>query len=262
MTSKGLRGRLTNAAWLIAPLAAFLILWELVAWFGPFPKDLFPPVEDVFSAFLQAVRSGLLGAAILGTLQRLVLGFAMAALIGLVVGILMGRYRFVEDLLMPAVSTGIAIPGVAYAPMFVLWFGLGNLPAVLLVGFASSFTIILNTWKGVKAVREIYIRAACSMGTNDRQLFVKIILPAALPYILTALRLGLAQAWRNLVAVEMLTAVTYGLGGMIFAAQQFLNTGLMLTGIVFIALLGALLEKQVFLRLERYTVIRWGMMTA
>src|SRR5690606_26521657 len=109
-----------------------------------------------------------------------------------------------------------------------LWFGLGNLPAVLLVGVASCFIIILNTWKGVKAVKPVWLRAATVMGANERQLFRKVMLPGALPYIVTGLRLGLAQAWRILVAVEMLMAVERGLGWMIFGARQFLQTDVML----------------------------------
>ena len=234
-----------------APFLTVLAAWEAIARVGPFPRGLFPPLAVVGSALLQSIASGLLWGSALGSLQRLLVGFLMAATVGLSIGILMGRYRLAEDVLMPAVSTGLAIPGVAYAPLFVLWFGLGDLPAILLVGLASSFTIIVNTAKGVQAVRDILIRAALSLGTSERQMFYKVILPGALPDILTALRLGLAQAWRNLVAIEMLTAVTHGLGSMIFTAQQFLNTGLMLTGVAFIALLGALLEKQVFVRLER-----------
>ena len=125
---------------------------------------------------------------------------------------------------MPLVSIGNPIPGLAYAPLFVLWFGLGNLPAVLLVAFAAAFPIVLNTWTGVKAVKEIWIRAAQAMGARDRQLFWKVVLPGALPYILTGLRLGLARAWRVLVAVEMLTSVRLGLGWLIFGAREFLNT--------------------------------------
>ena len=261
-TASRLAHWLRRVASLAVPFLTVLVLWEAIARFGSFPRNLFPPLTVVYAALVQSVSSGLLLAAAFGSLERLLLGFLMAATIGLVAGVLMGRYRLAEYVLMPAVSTGISVPGVAYAPLFVLWFGLGDLPAILLVGLASSFTIVMNTWKGVKGVREILIRAAISMGTSERQLFFKVILPGALPNILTALRLGLAQAWRNLVAIEMLTAVTYGLGSMIFSAQQFMNTGLMLTGIAFIALLGTLLEKQVFAPLERATVVRWGMLTA
>jgi ABC-type nitrate/sulfonate/bicarbonate transport system permease component len=174
----------------------------------------------------------------------------------------MGRSRWAEEILLPIVSVGNPIPGLAYAPLFVIWFGLGDLPAVLLVGFSASFPVAVNTWTGVKAVREIWIRAAQAMGARQRQLFRKVVLPASLPYLLTGLRLGLARAWRVLVAVEMLTAVREGLGWLIFGAREFLNTDVMLAGIAVIGLVGLGLEKLVFERLERFTVVRWGMLTA
>ena len=105
---------------------------------------------------------------------------------------------------------------------------------MLLVAFVSAFPIIFNTWTGVKAVKEIWVRSAQAMGADDRRLFVKVIVPGALPYILTGLRLGLAQAWRILVGIEMLAAVPWGLGWMIFGAREFLNTDVMLAGVVVI----------------------------
>ena len=172
----------------------------------------------------------------------------------------MGRSRRVEDIALPLVSIGAPIPGLAYAPLFLLWFGLGNKSAVLLVAFVSAFPIVFNTWTGVKAVKEIWVRSAQAMGADDRRLFVKVIVPGALPYILTGLRLGLAQAWRILVGIEMLAAVPWGLGWMIFGAREFLNTDVMLAGVVVIGIIGLALEKLVFQKLEEYTVMRWGMM--
>jgi ABC-type nitrate/sulfonate/bicarbonate transport system permease component len=98
------------------------------------------------------------------------------------------------------------------------------------------------------------------MGADRARLFRLVILPGALPYILTGLRLGLAQAWRILVGVEMLAAVPWGLGWLIFGAREFLATDVMLAGIVVIAVIGLALEKLVFRRLEEFTVVRWGMM--
>ena len=251
-----------NVAWTLFPFLVVGIVWEVIARSGIYPPKLFPSLVTVFDALLRLTASGALWANAQGTLWRLVLGFALSAVVGIAIGIAMGRYRFMEDVFLPIVSIGYPIPGLAYAPLFVLWFGLGDLPAVLLVGIASSFAVTINTWKGVKGVKEIWVRAAEVMGANDRQMFVKVILPASLPYIFTGLRLGLAQAWRILVAVEMLTAVLKGLGWMIFGAQEFLNTDVMLVGIATIGAIGLLLEKQVFRRLENYTVVRWGMMSA
>jgi len=236
-------------------------LWEAVAHLGVFPVQFFPPLESIAAAFARLTASGVLPHHAFDTLIRLTAGFALAGLVGIVVGVLMGRSRRAEDILLPLVSIGAPIPGLAYAPLFLLWFGPGNIPAVALVAFVSAFPVIYNSWTGVKAVKEIWLRSAQAMGADDRRLFRHVVLPGALPYIVTGLRLGLAQAWRILVAVEMLAAVPWGLGWLIFGAQEFLNTDVMLSGIAVIALIGLGLEKLVFQPLENFTVVRWGMMT-
>lgn len=235
------------------------MLWQAFALYGPFPPRLFPTVDRVAAAFARLVANGVLPIHALSTLLRLAAGFALGAVLGVAIGLAMGRWRRAEELLLPIVSVGNPIPGLAYAPLFVLWFGLGNAPAILLVGFAAAFPVAVNTWTGVKAVKPIWIRAAQSMGAAERHLFRAVVLPGALPYVLTGLRLGLARAWRVLVAVEMLTSVSLGLGWLIFGAREFLATDVMLAGIAVIGLVGLGLEKLVFEPLERFTVVRWGM---
>jgi NitT/TauT family transport system permease protein len=243
------------------PFLVLALIWECAAHLGIFPPKLFPPLEGVASAFAHLTRTGILPHHVLDTVVRLLAGFALAALAGAGIGFAMGRSRRAEDILLPLVSIGAPIPGLAYAPLFLLWFGLGNTSAVLLVAFVSAFPIIFNTWTGVKAVKEIWVRAAQAMGADSSRLLQHVILPGALPYMLTGLRLGLAQAWRILVGVEMLAAVPWGLGWMIFGAREFLDTDVMLSGVVAIGLIGVLLEKLVFARIEQYTVMRWGMLS-
>lgn len=237
-------------------------LWEAVAHSGAFPARLFPSLEQVAATFARLTAQGILPHHAALTLYRLAAGFAIASLIGVALGIVMGRSRRAEAFLLPLVSIGAPIPGLAYAPLFLLWFGLGDSGSIVLVAFVSAFPVILNTWTGVKAVKEIWLRAARTMGADERRLFRYVILPGAAPYILTGLRLALAQAWRILVAVEMLAAVPWGLGWLIFGAREFLNTDAMLAGIAMIALIGVALDKLAFEPIERYTVVRWGMMAA
>jgi len=246
----------------VFPFVVVFGLWEIVARAGVFPPRLFPTLETIVAAFVRLTESGILPHHVLDTVLRLLSGFALAAVVGVVIGIVMGRWRLGENIFLPLVSIGAPIPGLAYVPIFLLWFGQGNKAAIPLVGFVSAFPIIFNTWTGVKAVKEIWVRSAQAMGANNKQLFVKVILPGALPYVLTGLRLGLAQAWRILVGIEMLAAVPWGLGWMIFGAQQFGNTDVMLAGIVVIGAMGLALEKLVFQRLEKITVVRWGMITS
>lgn len=235
-------------------------IWEIVARSGVFPRKLFPTLGDVARSFVDLTISGILPHHAIETVLRLLGGFGLAAIIGISIGVLMGRSRRAEDIILPLVSIFAPIPGLAYAPLFLLWFGPGEVSAILLVAFVSMFAIIFNSWTGVKAVKEIWLRSAQAMGADDRRVFRHVILPGALPYILTGLRLGLAQAWRILVAVEMLAAVPWGLGWLIFGAREFLNTDAMMAGILVIALIGLGLEKYVFQKIEDYTVVRWGMM--
>lgn len=246
----------------VFPFLVVGALWEILAHSGFLPTRLFPPIETVAATFVRLTLNGILLHHALDTMIRLLTGFGLAAAVGVTLGILMGRFRLAEDIFLPLVSIAAPIPGLAYAPLFLLWFGLGETSAVLLVAFVSCFSIIFNTWTGVKAVKEIWIRSALAMGADNRRLFRSVVLPGALPFIFTGLRLGLAQAWRILVAIEMLASVKWGLGWLIFGAREFLNTDVMLSGIALIAIIGLALEKLVFQRLEDYTVVRWGMITS
>jgi len=246
----------------LATFAAIAAAWEILAVYGGFPPKLVPGLGVIVETFFRLAGNGILLAATVATLYRLVAGFLFAAVIGVAAGIAMGRRQWIEDTLLPLVTFFYPIPGLAYAPLFVLWFGLGDFPTILLVGISSCFTVIINTWKGVKAVKPVWLRSAQVMGAQDREMFWRVVVPAALPYILIGLRLGLAQAWRLLIAVEMLMSVQRGLGWLIFGAQTFLNTDVMLASIATIGMIGILLERQLFTRIERLTVVRWGMVTA
>ena len=246
----------------VATFAVIALAWQLLATYGGFPPKLVPGLGAIADAFVRLASNGTLLAATIATLYRLIGGFALAGIIGVSLGIAMGRRQWIEDTALPIVSFLYPIPGLAYAPLFVLWFGLGDLPTILLVGVSSSFTITINTWRGVKSVKPIWLRSAEVMGAGDADIFQRVVLPGALPYVMIGLRLGLAQAWRILIAVEMLMSVQRGLGWLIFGAQTFLNTDVMLATIAVIGAIGILLERQVFARIERYTVVRWGMVAA
>ena len=254
--------RLGIALTVVLPFILLATGWQLLVAYGSFPAKLVPDLRVVAEALLRLTENGVLIAAVGATLFRLAMGFLLAALFGVVIGVLMGRHQWIEETLLPLVSFLYPIPGIAYAPLFVLWFGLGDTPAILLVAVASTFVVIINSWKGVAAVKPIWIKSAESMGAQGLNMFWKVIVPGALPYILTGLRLGLATAWRILVAVEMLMSVKRGLGWLIFGSQEFLNTDIMLATIAVIGLIGLVLEKLVFEKIERVTVVRWGMLTA
>lgn len=251
--------RIWNA---VFPFLVVGAIWELIAHYGSFPRRLFPPLETIFLAFVDLTSSGIIFQHVGQTVMRLMLGSLLAAAVGIAIGLAMGTSRRIEDMLSPLVSIFAPIPGLAYAPLFMLWFGLGNFSTVVLLGFVSFFPVVLNTWMGVRGVKPLWIRSARALGANDAVMFRQIIFPSSLPYILTGLRLGVAQGWRILVAAEMLAAVPWGLGWLIFGAREFMNTDVMLAGITVIGLTGLVIESLLFKQIEKYTLVRWGMMSA
>lgn len=243
------------------PLLAFAAIWEIPVRLAGLPPKLFPPVGAVLVRAWRLLGSGILWQHAGATLGRLLVGFAMAGLIGIVVGLAMGRSRRVEEFCLPLLSVLMPIPALAWVPLFILWFGLGDVPTILLVGFAAAIPIASNVWTGVRGVKEIWIRAATIMDVSGPELFRKVVLPGAMPAVLAGLRIGMGRAWPAVVAGEMIAATRSGLGWMIFASREFLNTDVMFVGIGVVGLVGLLLERVAFQRLEDKTLARWGMLS-
>jgi NitT/TauT family transport system permease protein len=186
----------------------------------------------------------------------------LAAAVGLPVGILMGRYKAVENFFVPLVSAFMPIPSLAWVPVFILWFGLGNTVAILIVLYAAFFPMVLNVWSGVRAVNPLWLRAADAMGADEKALFWKVIMPGAAPFIIAGLRQAFLRAWIAVIGAEFLAASDWGLGWVIFDSKEFLNADVMIASLAVIGAIGFVFERVVFGSLEKYTVQRWGMVQA
>jgi NitT/TauT family transport system permease protein len=160
---------------------------------------------------------------------------------------------------MPLASALMPIPSLAWVPVFILWFGLGNTVAILIVFYAALFPMLLNTWSGVRAVNPLWLRAAGAMGADERALFWKVIVPGSSPFIITGVRQAFLRAWIAVIGAEFLAASDWGLGWVIFDAKEFLNADLMLASLVVIGAIGFAFERIVFGGIEKATVQRWGM---
>jgi NitT/TauT family transport system permease protein len=174
----------------------------------------------------------------------------------------MARHRAVENFVLPLASALMPIPSLAWVPVFILWFGLGDAVTVAIVFYAASFPMLLNTWTGVRAVNPLWLRAAEVMGADTRTLFWKVIIPGASPLIITGLRQAFVRSWIAVVGAEMLAASDFGLGWIIFDAKEFLNADVMIASLLVIGAIGFVFERLVFASLERFTVLRWGMVRA
>jgi NitT/TauT family transport system permease protein len=243
----------------VLTLLLVAVVYEALARSGWFAPALMPTLEKIAGTLVAVLADGSMLAHAATTLYRVLFGFSLAILAGLPLGILMGRSRGVENFVLPLASALMPIPSLAWVPVFILWFGLGNTVSILIVFYASLFPMLLNAWAGVRAVNPLWLRAAGAMGANEQALFWKVIIPGASPFIITGLRQAFLRAWVAVVGAEMLAASDWGLGWVIFDAKEFLNADLMLASLAVIGAIGFVFERLVFGSLERATVQRWGM---
>lgn len=246
----------------VASIGLACLIWESFARSGAFAPALAPTLSTIGSTFARMVLDGSILRHTLYTLYRVLLGFLLAGAVGLPIGILMGRFRRVERFFVPLVSVFMPIPSLAWVPVFILWFGLGNTATIAIVFYAATFPMVFNTWTGVRSVNRLWIRAAEAMGADEKVLFYKVVLPGALPFVITGLRLAFARAWIAVVGAEMIAASSWGLGWVIFDSKEFLATDVMLGSLVVIGVVGFAFERLIFQTVERRTVGRWGMVKA
>jgi NitT/TauT family transport system permease protein len=240
-------------------LVAAALVYESVARSGYFPPVLMPSLLKIGSTLITSLLDGSIIAHAASTMYRVLIGMTLAVIVGLPLGILMGRFKPVENFVLPLASALMPIPSLAWVPVFILWFGLGNTVAILIVFYAALFPMLLNAWSGVRAVNPLWLRAAGAMGADERALFWKVIVPGSSPFIITGLRQAFLRAWIAVIGAEFLAASDWGLGWVIFDAKEFLNADLMMASLAVIGAIGFLFERLVFGSLERSTVQRWGM---
>ncbi len=243
-------------------LAVAAALYEAAARSGYFAPALLPTLPEVATTLFGTLADGSMIHHAAFTLYRVMFGFSLAVVVGIPLGILMARFRAIENFLLPLVSALMPIPSFALVPLFMLWFGIGNTTTVLIVFYAATFPMLFNTWSGVRSVNPLWLRAAGAMGADENALFWKVIIPGASPFIITGMRQSFLRAWIAVVGAEMIAASDWGLGWVIFDAKEFLNTDVMLASLIVIGLIGFAFERLLFGSIERATVLRWGMMRA
>lgn len=242
-----------------AGLLFLLVVWEAFARSGLYSTALTPPLGIIVSELWKLLLDGSMIRNALGTLGRVLLGLGISCAIGIPLGMLMGCVRPAERFFMPLVSALMPVPSLAWVPLFILWFGIGNLTTIIVVTYAATFPIIYNVWTGVRAVNPLWIRAAQAMGAPPRALFWKVVLPGSLPYLTVGVRLSFGRAWIAVIGGELLANPDTGLGRVIFDAKEFLDSPVMLAALIVIGALGLLFDRVVFQFVENRTIARWGM---
>lgn len=186
--------------------------WEVAG--RMFDSILIPPLTKIGAAWWKLFVSGKLLANLTASLWTLAAGFVLAVLIGIVIGLLMGRFRAVEHFLDLYINSLMSAPTTAFVPVLIMWFGLGVESRIAVVFLFAVFVVIINTMTGVKQVDNVLLEMARSFGAREREVFLKIMLPAAMPAIMAGVRLGMGRAVKGMVTAEMLLTLT-GIGAMI-----------------------------------------------
>ena len=250
--------RLYSAFKFALPLVLLLIFWEFCVQFFQVNARVFPSIEAVFNAGLEAVNDGSIFNHIAASLGRVAVGTLLAVLVSIPLGVAMGLNPIVSDFLSPLFRFFSVLAGIAWIPIATLWFGYGFGAITFVIFNAVFFVVTYNTLLGVASIPMPLRNAAASLGANGWTLLTQVILPGALPNIVTGIRTGLGFAWRGLIAAEMI-ATNVGLGYMLFLARDFYKTEVIVLGMIIIGLIWLAIDRLILAPVERATIERWGM---
>ena len=255
--------RLRHAVFLrslpVIPFVALLAVWAVGWQIARPPLITLPSPLEVGRTVHQLWDNGQLQANISASMYRWGLGFGIGVVSGVVFGLLAGLSALVARMLEPVVSFFMAISGIVWLPIAIVWFGLGTPVVVFIIWNSVFFLIFANTMLGVRSLATVLEDGVRTLGASRMHVITRVLIPGALPHILEGLRSGLGFGWRALIAAEIIGATT-GLGAMIYQAKEFLRSDVIVTGVIVIAAIGLLLDAVLGL-VERRTVERWGLVS-
>jgi len=231
-------------------------IWQIIVLAGGYEEALFPSPSTVGQVIVEMIRNGTLFVHLQVSLGRFAAGYLLAVIPAIILGMILGRMPRVWQIIDPIVQVLRPVSPVAWSPFIVLWFGIGNMPAIVIIFIAAFFPVLLTTVSGVKKIDVDYLKIAENMEIKQPELMYKIIFPAAFPSIVSGLRLALGTAWIFLVAGEMIGAQS-GLGFLIVDARNTLNLAGVFAGIIVIGLSGFILDRLITL-FELWVGRHWG----
>lgn len=238
----------------VVVLAAWQLMSSANDRYGFYNAMLIPSPWEILRSLAAMAGTGQLERDIAASLSRVVQGFVIAGIVGVAMGVAVATWPVFENIAEPLIEVLRPIPPLAFLPMMVLWFGIGEGSKIAFIGYAAFFPVFTTTVEGIKYVDPVLVRAASSLGASRWQLFRFVVLPAATPSIVTGLRLGFALSFFVIVAAEFIAADS-GLGFLINDSRTFFAVSQMLAGAVVIGVIGLLFN--VLLRLLEARLLRW-----
>jgi NitT/TauT family transport system permease protein len=244
--------------------AAILIAWQFAVMWGGYRRSVLPAPTDIIVVWYDLITGATKAAGrysgswfdhVTASLWRVYLGFAWGAISGIIVGLFIGVSRLFERAVDPTVQLTRNIPVTAWVPLSLVFFGIGNAPAIFLIGLGAFYPNVVNTTHGVRQMSSILYKAASMMGASRREMLLRVILPASLPSIMTGVRLGMGIAWVLVVVAEIL-AVRSGLGYLLNDAYQFYRNDVLIAAMISIGVLGFL--SDIIVVAIRNRVLQWN----
>jgi len=211
----------------------------------------------VFGTLIQGLISGQILEATLATLSRLAFGFIVAITLGFTLGYFIARFKWVDDTLGFLITALQSVPSIVWFPLAIVWFGLGETAILFIVTIGATWTMTVTASTGFKNVPSLYLRVARTMGSSGFHLLRTVILPASIPHVISGMRVAWAFAWRALMAGELLGG-SGGLGHLLEMGRSLQSMDLVLSVMIIIGIVGTLMDNQVFLRMERSVMRKWG----
>lgn len=259
---RGRRWRETaTAAWRGAlPFAVILCAWALAAHARLVPPLFLPSPGDVVKTAWELLRDGKLLVHIGASLGRLTLALVVSVPVAVGLGIFVGLQRWLAPVLEPIAGFFNALSGIAWLPLAVTWFGLGWVSVIFILFNTIFFLVFFNTLVGVRAVPRIFEQAVRTLGGSRRHVILQVLIPGAMPNIVTGIRMSIGFGWRAVIAAEMIATST-GLGFLIYDASNFHQSDTILVGILTIGVLWLVTDRVALQPLERWTVERWGLVS-
>ncbi|MBM6618880.1 ABC transporter permease [Bacillus suaedaesalsae] len=231
-----------------------LLLWELLSRVGVIPPNQLPAPTVIFLKIVTMIQDGSLWGHVGITFFRVFIGFLLGTVVALLLGALVGFFRFAEELIDPLLQAFRSIPSLAWVPLFILWFSIGETSKILLIAVGVFFPVYLNIVSGVKGVDRKLIEVGRIYGFSTYQLIKNIIIPASLPSFLVGLRSGLGLGWMFVVAAELMGAST-GLGYLLVFGQNMSSPDIIIASIFLFALLGKLTDFT--LKVIEHKALHW-----
>jgi NitT/TauT family transport system permease protein len=235
-----------------------LALWQFTFKLAIWPDFLFPAPTSVFDTFRQGLADGSLLIGISTSMLRVAKGYLIAFTLGLPTGVLIARINIVKNTVGTLISGLQPLPSICWLPLAVLWIGLNEKAIIFIILIGATFSIATATEAGVRNVPPIFIRAARTMGAKGWRIYTDILFPAALPSIITGMKLAWAFAWRALMAGELLSSGV-GLGQILMMGRDLNDMSMVIAVMIIIAVLGLLIDKLIFSMVENKVRKRWGL---